>query len=132
MYAHANCNDQAIMLGTHVFGDDGGVPCLAECVLAGDERAPSHRRTVLRTANESPAAFQQRVVDTVRELKASRPYDHTVSIFYSTHSTRTAAEWFMRDARWNLRQIAWQAVMYERNPKRRVTALCRMADRGGN
>jgi hypothetical protein len=128
VYAHPNVNDVCIMLGTHVFGGDGGIPCVALVILAGDERAPSRRRTVVRTGSETPAAFRQRVVDTVRELKAGRRYDHTVSIFHRTKNTRSAGEWLSSDARWNMRQINIHTAYHSRSSTRRVAALCKLYD----
>lgn len=129
MYAHPNVNDACIMLGVHTFGLEADrVPCVARCILAGDERAPSHRRTVPRGAIETPDAFWARVVNTVRELKAGRAYNHTVSVFFDYTNSRTAADWFMDDAKFNLHQIDIHTAYHSRSGKRRVDALCKLYD----
>lgn len=130
MYAHAKVNDACITLGVYTFGLDADrVPSLARCILAGDERAPSFRRTVLRTATETPGAFWQRVVSTVRELKAGREWNHTVSIFFSYGESRhSAGEWLTLDAKFNLRQIDIHTAHHSRSSKRRLAALCKLYD----
>lgn len=117
------------MLGAHVFGLEAHrVPMTAELFIAADEKAPTVRRTVPRTAAETPEAFWQRVVDTVRELKAGREWNHTVSIFLRYENRHSAGEWLSLDARWNMRQIDVHTAFHARSSKRRVDALCRLYD----
>jgi len=129
MNAHANVNDAMIMVGTYEFGlEPYRVPLVARCVSAADKRGPAVRRTVPRTAHETEAQFWQRVVDTVRELKAGRPWNWTVSIFFDYDNRRSAAEWFMQDAQFNLRQIDVHLAFHSTSAKRRVDALCKLYD----
>jgi hypothetical protein len=129
MYVHPRVNDACIMLGAYTFGLEAHrVPLVARIFLAGDEKAPTVRRTVPRTAAETPEQFWQRVVDTVRELKAGREWNHTVSIFLRYENQHTAGEWLSLDARWNLRQIDWHLSQFGRTGMQRVNALCRLHD----
>lgn len=129
MTAHANVNDAMIMIGTHVFGlEPYRVPLVARCISAADKSGPAVRRTVPRAAHETPEAYWQRVVDTVRELKAGRPWDWTVSIFFDYENHGSAAEWFMQDAKFNLRQIDVHLAYHGTNARRRVAALCKLYD----
>lgn len=131
MNAHPNVNDAMIMMGVHGFGfepERPAAPLVAKVILAGDQRAPSVRRTVPRTASETAQQFYQRVIDTTREMKAGRSWDHTVSIFFSYENRYSAAEWFTRDAKWNMRQIDIHLAYHSNSAKRRVDALCRLAD----
>lgn len=127
---HPNVNDQCIWLGAYTFDcTDGGVLCVARVILAGDDKGPSIRATVVRGVNESIYGFRQRITDTVREIKGHRSYDHTVSVFLGSHNVHNAAEHLMADARWNANQLTWHLIERERNPDRRVARLCRYADR---
>ena len=126
---HPNVNDKMIWLGTHLFDcTDGGVLASARLVLAGDDKGPSIRATLLRGLLESTEQFRQRITDTLRELKAERAFDHTVSVFLGMQSSHTVAEHMMADARWNARQLTWHLIDSERNPMKRVKLLCRFAD----
>lgn len=130
MSAHAHVNDEMIMMGVHTFGIEHErpfPPMVAKVILAGDELAPSVRRTVPRTAEETEQQFWQRVIDTTRDLKAGRPWDHTVSIFFSYSNPRSVAEWFMRDAAWNMRQIDVHLAYHSRTARQRIDALGRLA-----
>lgn len=127
---HPNVNDLCIWLGALTFDcTDGAVLCTARLILAGDAAGPSIRATLLRGVDETTDAFRQRITDTLRELKAHRAYDHTVSVFLGSHNVHTAAEHMMADARWNARQLTWHLIEYERNPHSRVARLCRYADK---
>lgn len=127
---HPNVNDQCIWLGTYLFDcTDGGVLASARLVLAGDDKGPSIRATLLRGQLESTQAFRQRITDTLRELKGQRAYDHPVSVFLATQSSHTAAEHMVADARWNAAQLTWHLIDTERNPATRVQRLCRYADK---
>lgn len=126
--SHANVNDAMIMMGVHAFGlEPYRVPMVAKVILAADELAPAVRRSVPRTADETPEQFWQRVVNTVREIKVGRPWDHTVSIFFSYSNPRSVAEWFMRDAAWNMRQIDVHLAYHSRTARQRIDALGRLA-----
>lgn len=130
MKAHANVNDAMIMMGVYAFGYEPErrvAPMVAKVILAGDQRAPSVRRTVPRTATETEQQFFQRVIDTTRELKAGRSWDHTVSIDFRYANPYSAAEWFVRDARWNMRQIDIHLAHHSTSAKRRIDALGRLA-----
>ncbi len=129
MNAHANVNDAMIMIGTHSFGlEPYRVPLVARCISAADKRGPAVRRTVPRAANETEQQFWQRVVDTVRELKAGRPWDWTVSIFFDYENHRSAADWFMQDAKFNMHQIDVHLAYHGTSARRRVAALCKLYD----
>ncbi len=129
MNAHANVNDAMIMIGTYSFGlEPYRAPMVARCVSAADKGGPAVRRTVPRTANETEQQFWQRVIDTVRELKAGRSWDWEVSIFFDYTNRHSAAEWFTKDAAFNLRQIDVHVAYHSTSAKRRVDALCRLYD----
>lgn len=111
MNAHPNVNDAMLMISTHLIGlAPCRVPLVIKCIAAGTQRTPSVRRTVPRTATESPDAYWQRVVNTVRELKAGYPWDHCVTLVCDYRNPYSAADWFMFDANHNMRQILWHVT----------------------
>lgn len=129
MNAHPNVNDEMLMVGTHLIGlEPYRVPLLIKCIAAGTQRTPSVRRTVPRAASETPAQFWQRVVNTVRELKAGYPWDHCVTMVCEYRNPYSAADWFMFDANHNMRQILWHVAGNAKSGLRRVTALCELYD----
>jgi hypothetical protein len=129
MNAHPQVNDLCIMIGTHMVGlESTGVPLLIKCIAAGTQRAPSVRRTVVRSAQETPSQFWQRVVSTIRELKGGHPFDHCVTLVCDYRNPYSEADWFRFDANHNMRQILWHVAAHSKSGLRRVNALCKLYD----
>ena len=129
-WAHPLANDACILLGVHQFDlTEGLVPSVVRVIRAGDDHTPTERRTVVRDDGEGLDAFRQRVIDTIRVIKAEHSYDHTVSVFWSGPTSRGAAWHLKDDAEFNTLQVCWLLVNHERNPRKRAQRAAKFLGR---
>lgn len=119
-------NDQTLLIYATVIGDEDGPPRWVQLTADGTDRWPACRLTVVRVEGECCSSLWARVLSALRELKKGRGFQHGVLVHCRMDDPPADAT--QHDSRFNLNRALWLDVERERDPDKRVHALCMLAD----
>lgn len=119
-------NDQTLLIYAMVLGDEDGPPLWVQLTADATDKRPASRMTVVRAEGEDCASLWARVLSAVRQLKKTRGFQHRVIVH--CRITQPPADLEQADRRFNMVRALWHDADHERDPLKRVSALCTLAD----
>lgn len=119
-------NEQTLLLGCLLIGDENGPPLWVQLTAEGNDDAPARQITVVREDGEDCPSLWARVLSALRELKRLRGIQHRVVI--ACHVTTPPRDEVELDQRFNLTRALWHEADHTPDRMREVRALGMLAD----